>query len=141
MSAHESNVTVKVMQWVSIADDDLRYARYGLGMPEHPPYRLIAYHSQQCVEKYLKAYLVMKNMDFPYTHNIALLLELCADSADWTERVKDAEELSVFAISVRYPGNDEDVSREEALRAIDSAMKVRDTVRSALRHEGLALSE
>lgn len=34
-------------------------------MPGSRPYRLIAYHAQQCAEKYLKAYLVYHDIDFP----------------------------------------------------------------------------
>ena len=47
------------------------------------PYRLVAYHAQQCAEKCLKAYLVAGLTDFPCTHNIGVLLELSAKSAPW----------------------------------------------------------
>jgi hypothetical protein len=40
----------------------------------------------------------------------------------------DAEELSVFAVTTRYPGEEEEVTREEALRAIDIAAQVRETI-------------
>jgi hypothetical protein len=61
----------KVKEWARSADEDLRLARHGLALKSACPYRLIAYHAQQCAEKYLKAFLVFEGVDFPYTHNIA----------------------------------------------------------------------
>ncbi len=76
------------------------------------PYRLIAYHAQQCAEKYLKAYMVYHDTDFPYTHDIQKLLNLCG-SHIWIAKIKDAEELTPYAISARYPGMDEPVTEDE----------------------------
>lgn len=117
-------------------DEDLRLARHGLTLSSGCPYRLIAYHAQQCAEKYLKAYLVLSNVDFPYTHNIARLLELCMPKRQWVEMLSDAENLTPYAITTRYPGEDEEVTREEAERAIDIAAKVRDIVSAAVAEEG-----
>lgn len=58
-----------VGEWRTRADEDLNLAIYAFGMPEQRrPYRLIAYHAQQCAEKCLKAFLVYHNVEFPYTH-------------------------------------------------------------------------
>jgi len=78
-------------------------------------------------------------IDFPYTHNIRNLLKLC--NKDWTEELKEAEQLTPFAITARYPGEDEVVTKEEANSAIRIAIHVREIVRNALSHEGLNLSE
>src|SRR5512146_2999961 len=98
-----------------------------------PPYRLIAYHAQQSAEKNLKAYLVLQAVDFPYTHNLGLLLDLCATQRRWVENLRDAEELTPFAITARYPGEDETVTPAEAVRAIDLAERVRTAVREVIR--------
>ena len=141
MSAPDSVVHHKVQQWVTYADDDLRLARHGLTITiAPPPYRLIAYHAQQCAEKYLKAYLVLRRVDFPYTHNIAHLLDLCSGQARWAESLRDAEELTPFAITARYPGEDEAVTHAEAIRALDLADGVRTTIRKAIHETGIALS-
>lgn len=131
----------KARHWLEFADDDLRLARHGLTIPSSVPYRLIAYHAQQCAEKHLKAYLVYHRIDFPYTHNIARLLELCAGKADWATGLAEADELTPFAITTRYPGEDEEVTREEALHAIQISVKVRKVVRDALAREGVVLPE
>ncbi|OGP64919.1 MAG: hypothetical protein A2169_05805 [Deltaproteobacteria bacterium RBG_13_47_9] len=120
-------------------DEDLRLARHALTLLSGCPYRLIAYHAQQCAEKYLKAYLVFHRIDFPYTHNISRLLELCEENSRWPGKIYEAEELTAFAITVRYPGEDEKVAKKEALRAVDIATKVKQTVRKTLKKEGFPL--
>lgn len=124
----EAEIRRKVIQWLSYADEDLRLARHALTLATGVPYRLVAYHAQQCAEKSLKAYLVSHRIDFPYTHNISRLLELCRDKAHWCVDLLDAEVLSVYAITTRYPGEDEEVTRDEALRAIELAESVKDLV-------------
>jgi len=139
MSPTDKAIARKVKLWVYHAEEDLRLAQHGLKLKSSCPYKLIAYHAQQCAEKYLKAFLVYHKIDFPYTHNIARLLELCDEKADWTEKIKDAEELSPFAITTRYPGEYEEVTKENAKRAIKIAKSVKRTVRAALTHEGITL--
>jgi HEPN domain-containing protein len=96
------------------------------------PCRLIAYHAQQCVEKYLKAFLVLMGVDFPYMHNIGRLLELCAEQGVPIDEINDADELSPYAVTTRYPGEDEEVSREEAMDAVLTAERVREVMREEL---------
>jgi len=139
MTAPPDEIVAKVREWAAHADDDLRVAEHTLTLPDECPYRLVAYHAQQCAEKYLKAFLVLRRIDFPFTHNIARLLELCSERADWADTIKDAEELTPFAITARYPGDDEPVSEPEARRAIEIATQVRDTVRIALGAENVIL--
>jgi HEPN domain-containing protein len=135
----DSEVLKKVIQWLEFADEDLKLARHGLTLTSGVPYRLIAYHAQQCAEKYLKAFLVYHEIDFPYTHNIGRLMELCAEKGDWARDLPEADELTPFAITARYPSEQEAVTREESLRAIEIALKVRETIRKALEREGVAL--
>jgi len=99
MKPPDAEVARKVKQWLAYGDEDLRLAQHGLSLSIAPPYRLIAYHAQQCAEKHLKAYLVFQAIDFPYTHNLSRLLELCAAKASWVEQLQDAEELSPYAIT------------------------------------------
>lgn len=117
MNPPNAEIFRKVKQWMTYGDEDLRLARHALTLLSGCPYRLIAYHAQQCTEKYLKAYLVYHRIDFPYTHNISRLLELCEENSRWLGKIYEAEELTPFAITARYPGEDEKVTKKEALRA------------------------
>jgi HEPN domain-containing protein len=89
----------------------------------------------------LKAYLVYQGIDFPYTHNISLLLELCAKHANWAEKLREAEELTPYAITARYPGEDEKVSKKETLRAIKIASHVREVVRAEFTKNGIIFNK
>lgn len=123
-------------QWLAYADEDMDLAEHARSHMVGAPFRLVAYHAQQCAEKCLKAYLVYLGVDFPYTHNIARLLELCSGT-DWQTRLRDAEELTPFAIATCYPGIDEQVSADDASRAVEIAERVRDAVHTRLAQLGL----
>ena len=83
MNVPDSEILKKVRQWIKYGDEDIQVARHVMKLTGDAPYRLVAYHAQQCAEKYLKAYLVYHRVDFPYTHRILLLLELCPDRDAW----------------------------------------------------------
>lgn len=137
MTPAPEHLLQKAKQWLEYADEDFRLAEHTLKIEHRCPYRLAAYHAQQCAEKHLKSLLVVRNIDFPFTHNLSLLLELCGDAAAWGTSLDDAEELSRFAIMTRYPGEDREVSREQALRAVQLASRVAEAVRDALAQEGV----
>lgn len=137
MGTNKNDIEDKVHKWISYAEEDLRMAKYGLTMSSSCPYRLIAYHAQQCAEKYLKAYLVYNKIDFPYTHNIRVLLKLCNNS--WVKKLKEAEQLTPFAITTRYPSEDEEVTKKEAQIAIKIAEMVKQKIKKALTGEGFKL--
>ena len=128
-----------VRQWLEHADEDLRLAKHAFKLSSSRPNKLIAYHAQQCAEKYLKAFLALKKVDFPYTHNISLLLELSSKHAEWVEDLREAETLTDYAVTARYPGT-EKVSKKDAEIAVRIADKVRSVLRKALKREGLKLS-
>lgn len=140
MTASREDILASVREWAAHTDEDFRVAEHTLEMGDQCPFRLVAYHAQQCAEKYLKGYLVLQGVDFPYTHNIARVVELCAEHGVRADDYKDAEELTPFAITARYPGDDEPVSESEARRALTIARALRERVRSNLAVEGVALS-
>ena len=63
--------TVKL--WCIKADNDLKAGSDELAT-EIPATDTVCFHMQQCVEKYLKAFLVANDIEIPRTHNIALVL-------------------------------------------------------------------
>ena len=116
MSAADKPLARAVHQWLELGQEDLRLAEHAFSLASSCPFRLIAYHAQQCAEKRLKAYLVHKRVDFPYTHNIATLLELCEQIGGLPRSLDEAEELSVYAVAARYPSAQEAVTEAEARR-------------------------
>jgi HEPN domain-containing protein len=139
MNSRNRNVWEKVKEWISFAEDDIRMAEVAMKLKSNVPCRIIAFHAQQSAEKYLKAYLVSQEVDFPYTHSIATLLKLCDKYALQIKEIQDADLLTPYAITARYPGQDERVTKRETLKAIAMAKKVRQTVRDDLQQLGLEL--
>ena len=61
------------------------------------------FHAQQAAEKLLKAYLIWREVDFPFTHNLSTLLLQCqAYDAEFSSLLTTAERLTPNAIRVRY---------------------------------------
>ncbi|MCB1157523.1 MAG: HEPN domain-containing protein [Leptospiraceae bacterium] len=58
-----------VQAWLMKADKDLLTAKRELSF-EDPVVESVCFHSQQAVEKYIKAYLVYKDISFSKTHDI-----------------------------------------------------------------------
>ena len=70
-----------VREWIEKAENDLKNAAYTLKMGEDCPTDTTCFHAQQCVEKYLKAFLTLKRIDFPKTHDVGELLVLISKNA------------------------------------------------------------
>ena len=135
MKNDEKKIIQNVLKWIEYADEDLRVTEVVFTLSSNVPYRIIAYHSQQCAEKYLKAFLLYNKVDFPYTHNISTLIELCLPFVDLNVKLKSAKELSKYAVAVRYPMDYLTLDKKEAVRTIKIAQKVKKTVRELLRKE------
>jgi HEPN domain-containing protein len=69
------------------------------------------YHSQQCVEKAIKAVCVYRDVRFTYNHDLKTLIkELYSEELDQPSFTMDLKKLNGFAVTGRYPGFDEPVT-------------------------------
>ena len=59
-----------------IEPDVYTNAEHTLTMGEDCPYDTVCFHTQQCVEKYLKALLTYLSIDFPKIHDVGELSAL-----------------------------------------------------------------
>jgi len=59
--------------WIRKAENDLKIAK-DERLTENSTTDMICFHAQQCVEKYLKAYLIAKGISFRKTHDITEIL-------------------------------------------------------------------
>lgn len=112
-------------RWLEFARQDIRIAELAL---EEGFYNQVCFHSEQCVEKVLKAWLAEKGKRLPRTHSMADLLTLIPADAigDMSEEILL---LDRFYISTRYPdalpGSLEDgmPDKDEAMEALDIATR------------------
>ena len=61
-------------QWLAKAGNDLLNADNNLNS-EKVPYDTVCFHCQQAAEKILKAYLVGNGREFPFSHDLFLIME------------------------------------------------------------------
>ena len=75
-----------------------------------------------------------QQIDFPRTHIIELLLDICkAYGFQIPDNVDLAYMLTQYAVQTRYPGEWEPVTVDEAERALDQARIVLDWVERVIR--------
>lgn len=113
-------------EWIDKADHDLGTAKLiFLHIPDY--FDTIAFHCQQSVEKYIKAILVYNDIEFPRTHNLIYLLDLCSSKIEITEdRYDKAILLNGFSVQIRYPDKTIYLSKEELEVSIAIAQEFRD---------------
>jgi HEPN domain-containing protein len=113
-----------ILAWLQRARSALQLGRAALNtqgvMPEDA-----AFHAQQCAEKALKALLLHREISFPKTHAIEVLLDLLKKhGVNVPKGVDEAFELSEYAVQTRYPGEWEPVTKAEARKAMERAALV-----------------
>jgi HEPN domain-containing protein len=94
-----------VAQWVLKAESDLKTAALLLRVRRDSPTDIVCFHVQQCVEKYLKAMLVLNAIEFPRTHQISLLLALVPAQVRPVLTPQEQDRLTEYAVTTRYPGD------------------------------------
>jgi len=126
-----------VKQWLIKADNDVKIAKDEMATAE-PVTDMVCFHMQQCCEKYLKAFLIFNNQEYPRTHRIAHLIGLCANLDPAFEELAElgADRLTRFATAFRYGEEFYLPSQEETKAAIELGEKVREFVLGKLRERG-----
>ena len=85
----------------------------------------LCFDAQQAAEKAFKAALLHLGVDFPYTHELALLIKaLREEGIGLPQDVEQASRLTPFAVDTRYPGGAEPVTREDYENAVAIAERV-----------------
>ena len=117
-----------VRQWLAKAEEDFGVARHLIH--ENSPYlATVGFHAQQAAEKYLKAFLVWRQVEFPKTHDLDKLLDLVAvEENALAASLPDVSVLTDYGVDIRYPGDQREISRQEARIAVEVAKKVREAI-------------
>ncbi|MBM4175274.1 MAG: HEPN domain-containing protein [Ignavibacteria bacterium] len=115
-------------QWLKIAERDLLSAKQGL-KAEIVVTDIVCFHCQQSVEKFLKAYLVKHQIEFPKTHSIIALLNLCSTvDQSIKEELHLADVLTDYAVEIRYPDEWYEPNLQETKEAHEIALKVKEVI-------------
>ena len=112
--------------WLRRAKSDL--ALSGVPRPPEVMYNELCFHAQQAVEKSLKAVLITEHIEFRRVHHIGYLLGLLPQEIPPPPEAVEAVTLTSYAVTTRYPGDYEEITKEMYQEAVHIA---RDIVRWA----------
>jgi HEPN domain-containing protein len=119
------NETVK--EWISKAEGDFRTAGREIQVRDEPNFDAVCYHSQQCIEKLMKALLIDNRVVPPRTHDLVQLDQLLRLVANtWAWPVEELRFLTRAAVEFRYPG--ESADKDEADEAFELCARMRMTL-------------
>ena len=119
------------LEWVEKAEGDYTVARQ-VQQGQNPVHDATCFHAQQCIEKYLKAWLQEVNIRFPRAHDLkGLLLLIVPTMPAWQRWQADFSKLSEHAVDPRYPGKFATVA--ETAPAMGICDEVRQAVRGQLK--------
>ena len=126
------------IDWFRYAKEDKEEA---IDRFSHRKWREACYHSQQAIEKLLKAYLTSINVRTGKTHDIAFLLNLCVEKDRDFESlpIEELSKLTFYAVEIRYPDEFYFPSVEEAENAIKLVEEVKNFVVKKLKEKGYKL--
>ena len=121
-----------VRQWLQKADEDFLASLYLL-RSQSQLYATVCFHTQQCVEKVIKAILLYNRTRFPHTHDITELLDLLNNTQPiLADSLRITTGLYPYAINTRYPTEEPAFSIEEAKSSLEITVEARTKIRKYL---------
>lgn len=120
-----------VSEWIDKAEADYYSAWREYRARKHPNYDGAGFHAQQCIEKYLKGFLIHSGQAATWGHDLIAVAERCIPHFPELELEKPLLALLTrFAVRYRYPG--ESASKAEAKRALRAMEQLRKILRNKL---------
>ncbi len=117
-------------EWLDKAEGDRKVAEREWRTKD-PVCDAVSFHAQQCVEKYLKAWLTEQKINFPKTHDLQLLAKLAKPSCpELTPAMEELEFLTSSSVEIRYPGVSAEI--EDAEKCLKAMRHLRDILRKKL---------
>lgn len=119
-------------KWIKIADNDFKSAQ---SLMKDNLFGNACFHCQQAAEKYLKAFLVANNREFPKVHDLEYLVEMAKHiDPDFEEITGEALALTDYATIFRYPGDEPvECAKEDCLDALSQVGKVKEFIEKKLK--------
>ena len=97
--------------WIERANSSLELAQTKI--IQHIHYEDLCFQLQQAAEKALKGLLIYYGVEPEFTHNIEILLKEIKKLTDIPENIKETVHLTNYAIQTRYPGEYDEITKEE----------------------------
>ena len=119
-------------QWLDKAGQDMEAC--GILLASEPSVNYpVCFHAQHAAEKYIKALLTWRQIEFPKTHAIELLLDLLKQTdAEMAGSLQGAAALTPYGVDVRYPGDQPEPNLENTRNAVELARRVKELISNRL---------
>jgi HEPN domain-containing protein len=104
--------------WIERAKSSMELAQAKI--IRHIHYEDLCFQLQQSVEKALKGLLIYYEIEPEFTHDIEILLKELKNFIEIPVNIKEAAQLTNYAVQTRYPGEYEEITKEE----YESSMKI-----------------
>ena len=122
----------QVNDWILLADKDL-YVSELLINDEHPLTNIVAFHCQQTIEKYLKAFLIENDIPLIKTHDLIKLNGMIKEIKDLGIDESKLILINEVYVEARYPGElglipDGLPTVEQAIEFINIAKEIKEII-------------
>ncbi len=116
----DSDASEVAHEWLRRAKSNLVHAKQI--KPSEVVWEDLCFDAQQAVEKAMKGVLVASRVEFPKTHDVALLLRLVERTGRVVpDDLLTARDLTDYAFETRYPGDYPQVTEDDYRRAVGIA--------------------
>ena len=106
---------------LSSADKDLRAIKH-MADPNIFADEVFGFHAQQAVEKTLKAWIALLGQEYPFIHDLDVLLNRLENQGSDVSALRALVELNAFAVQFRYEAfesQDEPLDRPAVAATVD----------------------
>jgi len=118
-------------EWIKRAKSSLELAQ--VKIIRYIQYEDLCFQVQQAVEKALKGLLIFYGVEPEFTHNIELLIKELKKFTDIPEEINETAQLTNYAVQTRYPGEYDEITKEEYERAVKIAKDCLDWVENKIK--------
>jgi HEPN domain-containing protein len=118
--------------WIDRAKSSYGIAIMPNSLGIHIYYEDLCYQLQQSVEKALKGLLIYYGAEPEFTHNIEILFTDIEKYIEIPINIKQSMKLTIYAVQTRYPGEYDDVTKEEYEKSIKTAKECIDWVEKTI---------
>lgn len=121
-----------VKDWLKKASNDLKASKKL--SDDIDTFDCSVFHTHQCAEKALKAFMVTAQKSIPKTHDLGLLLGHCIDiNYEFVLLKEEGKDLDLYGYASRYPNDTFFVDKQKVEDAIEKAEKILVTVKNKVR--------
>jgi HEPN domain-containing protein len=105
--------------WIERAESSMELAQARIIY--HIQYEDLCFQLQQAAEKALKGLLIYYGVEPEFTHNIEILLKELKKFTEIPVNVKVSTQLTDYAVQTRYPGEYDEITKEEYEKSVKIA--------------------